>query len=358
MNANHLVWLGGILIGGMLVASGAPAATLSNVSVAKNVANSADILPAGTSTRGLRSIVEVPSASSAAFEARYAITGIADNDSFAAAVTVNATADYTFSWDVMAASGEAYVLEVGSSFRGGLGVIDDNLGFGIDSAPAASVSDLDCAYAGPGTLVGDPLDGFASAASRNGTSSISGTDVGVGYAAGSEIHAVGTGSPQTYTIDCTFTAFAASGQGFFAADEAAFRFGASGMLSNAVMDDYPGPSGAPRTYQVDDGHRLRVRVAVLPTETACNDGIDNDGDSLVDLDDLGCSWSGSILEDPKCNDGIDNDSDGKIDLVDPTCQGIPSSNREKPPGACGFFGIEAMLVLSAFARRRGRRVDV
>ncbi|UCE87149.1 MAG: multicopper oxidase domain-containing protein, partial [Deltaproteobacteria bacterium] len=41
----------------------------------------------------------------------------------------------------------------------------------------------------------------------------------------------------------------------------------------------------------------------------CDDGIDNDGDGLVDFSggDPGCAAPAGALEDPKCNDGIDND---------------------------------------------------
>lgn len=352
MRTSSTKWSGAFAAWIVIAAAAAPAATLSNPSIVKNVANSADILPAGSSTRALRSTTEVLNPTTTSFEARYAMTGVADNDAFATPVSLNATADYTVSWDVTAAPGESYVLEVGSSFRGGLGVIDDNLGFGIDSNPAATVSDLDCEIQGPGSVTGDSLDGFPSATSRNGTSDISGNDVVVGYAAGSMVHGVGNGSPQTYTIDCTFTAFAASGQGFFAADEAAFRFGANGPLSNSVMDDYPGPSGAVRTYQIDDGHRIAVSVKQLPPTTACNDGVDNDGDGLTDLDDLGCSWSGYDREDPACNDGIDNDGDGQIDLADSYCAGVPSNRREKGPSACGLFGIEPFALVWLFRKRR------
>ena len=54
----------------------------------------------------------------------------------------------------------------------------------------------------------------------------------------------------------------------------------------------------------------------------CNDGIDNDGDGVVDLVDPGCTLNGTSEEpDPvACNDGIDNDGDGLIDFgEDPGC---------------------------------------
>ncbi len=60
---------------------------------------------------------------------------------------------------------------------------------------------------------------------------------------------------------------------------------------------------------------------------ACNDGIDNDGDGLVDLADVGC-LPGYHAENPACNDGIDNDGDGFTDfLTDVDMDGIAD-----PPG--------------------------
>ena len=57
--------------------------------------------------------------------------------------------------------------------------------------------------------------------------------------------------------------------------------------------------------------------------TACNDGIDNDGDGLIDSEDLECQSSLQRTEEPitepTCLDGIDNDNDGWIDLLDAGC---------------------------------------
>jgi hypothetical protein len=60
---------------------------------------------------------------------------------------------------------------------------------------------------------------------------------------------------------------------------------------------------------------------------ACNDGVDNDGDGLIDLDDPGCDGDERArteqddVDDPprRCADGIDNDRDGQVDLDDPGC---------------------------------------
>jgi len=95
---------------------------------------------------------------------------------------------------------------------------------------------------------------------------------------------------------------------------------------------------------------------------ACSDGIDNDGDGLIDEADPQChtdenannpnsynpniqSEQGSIIipcevtnscvgndnnlsPTPQCNDGIDNDSDGLIDIADPSCHTDFNANNE------------------------------
>jgi hypothetical protein len=99
---------------------------------------------------------------------------------------------------------------------------------------------------------------------------------------------------------------------------------------------------------------------------ACANGIDDDGDGLVDYpDDPGCQSFESTQENPQCQDGIDNDGDGKFDFdggasanhgvalgpPDPNCT-KPYRNSEKP--SCGL-GAEVVMVLPLWRwlRRRG-----
>jgi hypothetical protein len=59
-----------------------------------------------------------------------------------------------------------------------------------------------------------------------------------------------------------------------------------------------------------------------PVESICNDGIDNDGDGLIDCDDPDCAGRSYCQILPEiCNDGIDNDKNGLIDCADPACFG-------------------------------------
>ena len=93
--------------------------------------------------------------------------------------------------------------------------------------------------------------------------------------------------------------------------------------------DFPEDPGC---ASADDPSELDPRVA-----PACADGADNDGDGRIDFDqdgdgvvdpedDPGClSASGDselnvVL--PQCADGVDNDGDGSVDLDDPQCYGL------------------------------------
>lgn len=70
---------------------------------------------------------------------------------------------------------------------------------------------------------------------------------------------------------------------------------------------------------------------------ACTDGIDNDGDGLIDSEDPGCDFNDGDAETPEptaCNDQIDNDNDGMIDAEDWGCQIAGSTTEAEPLVAC------------------------
>lgn len=77
-----------------------------------------------------------------------------------------------------------------------------------------------------------------------------------------------------------------------------------------------------------------------PQQGQCEDGIDNDGDRLVDADDPACQQPGcrpssqtpkkceeASLDPPvdTCTDGIDNDEDGQTDTADQDCPEGPET---------------------------------
>ncbi|HEV8325282.1 MAG TPA: hypothetical protein VG389_26965 [Myxococcota bacterium] len=70
---------------------------------------------------------------------------------------------------------------------------------------------------------------------------------------------------------------------------------------------------------------------------ACADGVDNDGDGLVDLTDPGCASPTDVDETdtPQCSDGLDNDGDGAIDFpADTGCSSFVDPVEDASP-ACG-----------------------
>ncbi len=74
-----------------------------------------------------------------------------------------------------------------------------------------------------------------------------------------------------------------------------------------------------------------------PAPASCDDGVDNDGDGLVDLADPGCENSADDDEYnvpppvPECADGVDNDSDGLVDLADPDCDDANDNSESSAP---------------------------
>ena len=61
---------------------------------------------------------------------------------------------------------------------------------------------------------------------------------------------------------------------------------------------------------------IAITAEARVTTEICNDGVDNDGDGLIDQADSDCV----LPPTPEiCGDGIDNDGDGFIDQADPDC---------------------------------------
>lgn len=108
--------------------------------------------------------------------------------------------------------------------------------------------------------------------------------------------------------------------------------------------DHPADPGCSDTYDLSE------QSAAL----ACDDGIDDDGDGFVDMADPGCPFPYASIENPQCDDGIDNDGNGFTDFADSKCQ--PDWPYWETPPPCGL-GAELALALpliSLAARRRRR----
>ncbi len=88
---------------------------------------------------------------------------------------------------------------------------------------------------------------------------------------------------------------------------------------------------------------VTITVDSVPTDPQCNDGIDNDGDGLIDFPvDPGCDNANDNDETDaqfsQCSDGIDNDGDGLIDFpADPGCADANDNTElNLPPIDPGF----------------------
>jgi streptogramin lyase len=108
-------------------------------------------------------------------------------------------------------------------------------------------------------------------------------------------------------------------------------------LMNSIPDDFDEDGvadlsdncpGNPNPLQENaDGDLLGDVCDPNPLEPEhCSDGIDNDGDGLVDEADPGCSWHSDSSEQSlalSCDDGVDNDGDGLVDYpADPSCTSL------------------------------------
>jgi len=69
-------------------------------------------------------------------------------------------------------------------------------------------------------------------------------------------------------------------------------------------------------------------------ELDCSDGIDGDGDGLTDCADPDCAGETVCEEFANCADGIDNDLDGLVDCADPECAASPVCLPIAPNDLC------------------------
>jgi hypothetical protein len=150
------------------------------------------------------------------------------------------------------------------------------------------------------------------------------------------------------------------GNGTLAADLSYYRsqilaLTAVAACSNGLDEDGDGlvDTEDPGCLDLADGFETNALVA-------CDDGFDSDGDGLIDWpDDPGCRDALSLYENPACDDGIDNDGDGTIDwdgagvgVPDPHC--TTAWRPTEKASACGL-GFELALLAPLLARLARRR---
>jgi hypothetical protein len=106
----------------LLPAGGASGQTISNISIVKNLGNSADALQTGNDAYQQKTAVSIESSSATTFATRYAEIVGADTDA-AATRSVTQNSDYTISFDVTAPGG--YALTVETLLNGAFTLVDD-----------------------------------------------------------------------------------------------------------------------------------------------------------------------------------------------------------------------------------------
>lgn len=95
-------------------------------------------------------------------------------------------------------------------------------------------------------------------------------------------------------------------------------------------------SSTMKTSQIASAHTTVSGSGTTPTLPECSDGLDNDGDGLVDMEDAGCSDLNDNDEynappaAKACSDGIDNDNDGLIDMDDTGCSDTDDDDESNP----------------------------
>ncbi|MCX5738869.1 MAG: right-handed parallel beta-helix repeat-containing protein [Proteobacteria bacterium] len=147
-----------------------------------------------------------------------------------------------------------------------------------------------------------------------------------------------------------------------------FTFARNVAVSNSDLGiEAPGVTDGGGNRASGNGNPLQcVGVACIPAEK-CRDGIDNDGDGLIDFPtDPGCASAASNIENPTCQDGIDNNRNGTIDFdggasanhgvslgqLDPQCTTPYAKEKRR---ACGLGAELALLLPSMWLAARRRR---
>ncbi len=137
--------------------------------------------------------------------------------------------------------------------------------------------------------------------------------------------------------------------------DAACAYEGAGTACNDGIDN----DGDGRVDLIDPGCDDAADASERTNVMVCDDGRDNDGDYRADVGgDPGCLLPGGLREDPACSDGLDNDGDGFTDFdgggfsdPDPQC---PNASVNKEGTGCGL-GPE-LIGLLALARLRRRRM--
>jgi len=221
----------------------AAAATIANVQVTLNAANTADFFDdLGAVASANSSSASVLSSTAMGFSTRYAAVVVADTGGVGGAdVTRNFTANFTVSFQVLAPLGQVWDVAVDVGRVGTMTILSDGNGDATVTMGALSAS-----------LAGASLSAGAlglAALPNNSNTAAEGTspDAPFNQTTAATVSGVGTGVAQLVTITFAFAASATSndrpGGGTPQGDEAAFRMGMDTALSFFTADNYPGVGG-------------------------------------------------------------------------------------------------------------------
>jgi hypothetical protein len=199
------------------------------------------------------------------FTTRYVALLVGDGDALNVdGATGTRTASYRISFSVTAGLGVQYNLAVDTRLLGELTHVNDG-----SKAGSTTLSLVTGTYAGAGTQ-----GGTLGLTGPTANTSTDGTDVGISKTSLFTVTGlIGTGAPQNYTIDFTWTMSATSDTtGANLGDEAAVRLGQSpplATLTGTTAGDYPGDNSRVTCLgNVDlsncDGHTVRVSVTEVP----------------------------------------------------------------------------------------------
>jgi len=213
------------------------------------------------------------------------------------------------------------------------------------------------------------LDGWTWAGTRSrrwGTNRVdaTGVEVPIGsrltWALSTTFTDPGDPSPPGATDDEAQVTVGDSGGALFAVEDGEWVL-AGILFAETTYADQPAQTSlfGNQTLAVDLAvYRDQVQAVVA---APCSNGVDDDGDGLVDFpEDPACFDASWESESSACDDGLDNDGDGFADWdgaglgdPDPQCQDTPWRDKETP-SSCGL-GAELAFGVLGWAWRRSRR---
>jgi len=144
---------------------------------------------------------------------------------------------------------------------------------------------------------------------------------------------------RTVTVDMSAVAGSAADVWWYDPENGTAHY--VGEFNNSGSQNFTSPDGGDWVLVVDNadlGFAQPGEVSLLPS-SFCNDGIDNDGDGLIDYpSDPGCNSTVDNDEynapppAPQCADGKDNDADGFTDYPnDPGCSSASDNDEYNAP---------------------------